>query len=57
MHIFIYQVCVNEATNNTELRHFPLYYETYLNLDRECNKGELHKMHIYLFNMCAFMRF
>lgn len=57
MHIFIYHVCVNEATNITEVRHFLLCYETYLNLDRERNKGELHKMHLYLFNMCAFMRF
>lgn len=56
MHIFIYHVCVNEATNNTKVRHFLLYYETYLNLDCECNKRELEKMHIYLFNMCALMR-
>lgn len=56
MHIFIYHVCVNEATNNSEVRHFLLYYETYLNLDCECNKGERDKMHIYLFNMCVLMR-
>lgn len=49
MHIFIYHVCVNEATNNIEVRHFLLYYETYLNLDCECNKGVLHKMHIYIY--------
>lgn len=56
MHIFIYHVCVNEATNNSEVRHFLLYYETYLNLDCECNKRERDKMHIYLFNMCVLMR-
>lgn len=49
MHIFIYHVRVNEATNNSEVRHFLLYYETYLNLDCECNKRERDKMHIYLF--------
>lgn len=56
MHIFIYHVCVNEATNSSEVRHFLLYYETYLNLDCECNKRERDKMHIYLFNMCVLMR-
>lgn len=49
MHIFIYHVCVNEATNNSEVRHFLLYYETYLNqIVNATKESETKCTYIYL---------